>query len=93
MDILVRNIEPKFINEIDKKCEVIGKKLGRKYSRTEYIQSLIRHDSEKELLQFKQDQFDQAINNLSITLERQAEQLQEYVNINGQLISTLLEKV
>ncbi|NWK72611.1 hypothetical protein COJ48_18375 [Bacillus cereus] len=92
MDVLVRGIDPSYIKEIDRRCELISTKLNRKYSRQEYLQNLIRNEVERSLFEFKQDQFDTAVKNLSVTLERQTNMLQEYIGSNNELIQVLAEK-
>ncbi|MDM5335774.1 hypothetical protein QUF84_00490 [Fictibacillus enclensis] len=85
MDIKVTNVDVAFIKEIDRKAAEISKNIGRKFSRNEYIKMLIQHDCELRLIQYKQDRFDQAIGNVAVTLDRQTEQLQEFINSNNRL--------
>lgn len=37
MDLLIRNIEEKYINKIDKRCEELTVKTGKKWSRNQYL--------------------------------------------------------
>ncbi|ARO21794.1 hypothetical protein B2J90_30855 (plasmid) [Bacillus tropicus] len=89
MDILLRGIDPKYIKDIDKRCELISVKLKRKYTRAEYLRSLIQNDVEHSLLQFKQDKFDEAVGNVTVSLERQEDKLQEYIDAINELIMKL----
>ncbi|MGI8362905.1 hypothetical protein [Bacillus cereus] len=89
MDILLRDIDPKYIKDIDKRCELISVKLKRKYTRAEYLRSLIQNDVEHSLLQFKQDKFDEAVSNVTVSLERQEDKLQEYIDATNELIMKL----
>ncbi|TPV39597.1 hypothetical protein [Bacillus dicomae] len=86
MDILLRGIDPKYIKDIDKRCELLSMKLKRKYTRAEYLRSLIQNDVEHSLLQFKQDKFDEAVSNVSVSLERQENKLQEYIDVTNEFI-------
>lgn len=92
MDVLVRGIDPAYIKEIDRRCELISAKLNRNYSRQEYLRNLIQNEVERSLFEFKQDQFDSAVKNLSITLERQTNMLQEYIDATHELIGVMAEK-
>lgn len=89
MDILLRGIDPKYIKNIDKRCELISVKLKRKYTRAEYLRSLVQNDVEHSLLQFKQDKFDEAVGNVTVSLERQENKLQEYIDATNELIMKL----
>ncbi|EOP43900.1 hypothetical protein ACU80C_31550 (plasmid) [Bacillus mycoides] len=86
MDILLRGIDRKYIKDIDKRCELISVKLNRKYTRAEYLRNLIQNDVEHSLLQFKQDKFDEAVGNVSVSLERQENKLQEYIDVTNEFI-------
>ncbi|MFP7474266.1 hypothetical protein SFC55_25105 [Niallia taxi] len=89
MDVLIRNIDPMYIKEIDKKSEEITKKLGRKFSRNEYIKMLIQNDSELRLIKLKEDRYNQAVDNLVSTLSRQEQTLQNFINSNNRLFHLL----
>lgn len=86
MDILLRGIDRKYIKDIDKRSELISVKLNRKYTRAEYLRNLIQNDVEHSLLQFKQDKFDEAVGNVSVSLERQENKLQEYIDVTNEFI-------
>lgn len=85
MDVLVRDIDPVYIKEIDRKAAEISTRLDRKFSRTEYIKMLIQNDAELRLIKIKEQKFDEAIKNLSVTLRRQENTLQEFINSNNRL--------
>lgn len=61
-------------------------KLNKKYTRAEYLRNLIQNDVEHSLLQFKQDKFDEAVGNVSVSLERQENKLQEYIDVTNEFI-------
>lgn len=85
MDVLIRDIDPVYLKEIDRKASEITKRLGRNFSRTEYIKMLIQNDAELRLIEIKEQKFDEAIKNLSISLKRQEGTLQEFINSNNRL--------
>ncbi|HAJ4038286.1 MULTISPECIES: hypothetical protein [Bacillaceae] len=85
MDIKVTNVDVAYIKEIDRKAEEVSKKIGRKFSRNEYIKMLIQNDAELRLIKIKEQKFDEAIKNLSVTLRRQENKLQEFINSNNRL--------
>jgi len=86
MDIKVSGVDVAYIKEIDRKAKEISDKLGRKFSRNEYIKMLIQKDSELRLMQLKEDKFDEATNNLKVTLEKQERKLQEFIDSNNRLL-------
>jgi len=89
MDVKVSNVDPVYIKEIDKRAEELTAKLGRKFSRNEYIKMLIQNDCELRLTKLKEDKFDHAVDNLVTTLNRQEETLQNFINSNNRLFHML----
>lgn len=89
MDILIRNIDPSYIKEIDKRTKELTDKLGRNFSRNEYIKMLIQNDSELRLTKLKEDKFDHAVDNLVTTISRQEETLQNFINSINRLFHML----
>lgn len=85
MDILIRDVDPVYAKEIDKKAAEISKKLGRNFSRNEYIKMLIQNDSELRLLQLKEDKFDQVVTMLTSSFINQENKLQEFIDSNNRL--------
>ena len=85
MDVLIRNIEPLYIKEIDRKAEFISTRIGRNFSRNEYIQMLIQNDCELRLMELKKDKFDQAVENLTVSLGNHDKKLQEFIDSNNRL--------
>ncbi len=53
MDILVRNINPKIIARIDKRCQELTTKTGKKWSRNKYLKVLIESDFDRQLMNYK----------------------------------------
>ena len=89
MDVLIRDIDPMYVKEIDRKTEELSDRLGRKFSRNEYFKMLIQNDCELRLTKLKEDRFDQAVDNLISTLSRQEITLQNFINSNNRLFHLL----
>lgn len=89
MEIHVRNADPYYVKEIDKRCKQISKRLGRRYYRWEYINEIFREHFDGEYKRNKEDKFDEAVNNVSISLERQEDKLQEYIDATNELIKVI----
>ncbi|ARX70131.1 hypothetical protein [Bacillus thuringiensis] len=89
MEIHVRNANPNHIKEIDERCKQISKRLGRRYYRWEYINEIFRAHFDREYKKNKEDKFDEAVNNVSVSLERQEDKLQEYIDVTNELIKIL----
>lgn len=92
MEMHVRNVDPNHITEIDKRCKRISKRLGKRYSRSDYINEVLRQHIDEEFGRNKDDKFDTAVRNLSVSLNRQEMKLQEYIDATNELIGTLAEK-
>ncbi len=93
MDIKVTNVDATFVKEIDRKAKELTKKLGRKFSRNEYIKMLIQNDCELRLTQLKEDKFDHAVGNLTATLNSQQETLQSFIDSNNRLFHMMASGV
>lgn len=93
MDIKVTNIEPAYVKEIERKAEELGEKLGRSFSRNEYIKMLIQNDCELRLMKLKEDNFNRAVDNLNFTLTNQSEKLQEFIDSNNRLFHLIISGV
>ncbi|PFE70786.1 hypothetical protein CN316_11460 [Bacillus cereus] len=89
MEIHIRNADPFYMREIEKRCKQIGRKLGRRYTRSEYINDVIVKHFEQEYMRNKEDKFDEATKNVAISLERQEQKLQEYIDATHVLVGTL----
>lgn len=85
MDIKVCGVDVAYVKEIDRKAEQISKKIGRRFSRNEYIKMLIQNDAELRLLQLKEQKFDETVENLLVALKRQEAKFQEYIDSNSKL--------
>ena len=90
MDLLIRNIEKKYINKIDKRCEELTVKTGKKWSRNQYLKILIENDFDHELMNYKKDQFDLLFEKFIAIQAENTNILNDYVHTNNQLIETLI---
>ena len=70
MNIMVRNIDPQYIREIDKKCAEISQKRGSKFSRNDYLKQLLRQDSEIDLIDYRKSEFDEMLDKLLLEAEK-----------------------
>lgn len=93
LDILIRDVDATYVKEIEKKAEQISTNLGRFFSRNEYIKMLIQNDVELKLAKLKQDKFDLAVDNLTITLRNQERTLQNFIDSNSRLFHMLASGV
>ncbi|WVE60048.1 hypothetical protein VXJ28_00805 (plasmid) [Enterococcus faecium] len=91
MDLLIRNIEEKYINKIDKRCEELTVKTGKKWSRNQYLKVLIENDFDYALLNYKKDQFDRLLEKFVDIQTYNTKTLEEYIATNNQLIGLLIE--
>lgn len=91
MDILVRNINPKIITRIDKRCQELTTKTGKKWSRNQYLKVLIENDFDHALLNYKKDQFDRLLEKFVDIQTYNTKTLEEYIATNNQLIGLLIE--
>lgn len=89
MEIKVRDIDPLFVKEFDKRAKEIAKKIDRKFSRNDYLLMVLQNDYELRLQELKQDKFDKTITNLKYSLDNQSKQLQEYIDSNNRLLLML----
>jgi hypothetical protein len=91
MDLLIRNIEEKYINKIDKRCEELTVKTGKKWSRNQYLKVLIENDFDHAFLNYKKDQFDRLLEKFVDIQTYNTKTLEEYIATNNQLIGLLIE--
>ncbi|EGP5179464.1 hypothetical protein EJX00_13115 [Enterococcus faecium] len=90
MDILVRNIDPKFIATIDKRCQELTTKTGKKWSRNKYLKVLIENDFDRQLMTYRKDQFDLLLEKFAAIQTENTQILSEYVYTNNQIIEMLI---
>lgn len=90
MDILVRNIDSKFVAAIDRRCQELTNKTGNKWSRNTYLKVLIENDFDHALMNYKKDQFDLLIEKFIAIQAKNTEILNDYVYTNNQLIEALI---
>lgn len=93
LDILIRDVDVAYVKEIEKKAEQISKNSGKFFSRNEYIKMLIQNDVELRLAKLKEDKFDQAVENLTVTLNNQERTLQNFIDSNSRLFHMLASGV
>ncbi|EPY6472553.1 hypothetical protein ACWO4B_003250 [Clostridium sporogenes] len=77
MNVLIRDIDPHYIELIDNKCKKISKRTGEKFSRNDYLKQLLRTDSEIDLINYKKHEFDLAMDKIIIAFQNQAFELNQ----------------
>ena len=90
MDILVRKIDSKVIAKIDKRCQELTNKTGKKWSRNRYLKVLIENDFDHALMNYRKDQFDLLLEKFNAIQAKNTQVLNDYVHTNNQLIETLI---
>ena len=90
MDILVRKIDSKVIAKIDKRCQELTNKTGKKWSRNRYLKVLIENDFDHALMNYKKDQFDLLLEKFIAIQAKNTQVLNDYVYTNNQLIEALI---
>ncbi|KRU40005.1 hypothetical protein [Clostridium sporogenes] len=77
MNVLIRDVDPQYINLIDNKCKEISERTGKKFSRNDYLKQLLRTDSEIDLIDYKKHEFDLIIDKLIVALKEQSFELND----------------
>lgn len=90
MDILVRNIDSKFVAAIDRRCRELTDKTGNKWSRNMYLKVLIENDFDHALMNYKKDQFDLLLKKFTAIQAKNTQVLNDYIDTNNQLIEILI---
>ena len=96
MNVKIRDLDPKFISEIDRRCVELSNRTGNKWSRNDYLKLLVENDFDRPLMEYKQDKFDQLLNQLidkfSFVQSHNTKVLEEYICKNNQIIELLIEQ-
>lgn len=96
MDLILRNIDSKYVTEIDQRCKELSNRTGNKWSRNDYLKLLVENDFDRPLMEYKQDKFDQLLNQLidkfSFVQSHNTKVLEEYIRQNNQIIELLIEQ-
>lgn len=96
MNVKIRDLNPKFISEIDRRCVELSNRTGNKWSRNDYLKLLVENDFDRPLMEYKQDKFDQLLNQLidkfSFVQSHNTKVLEEYICQNNQIIELLIEQ-
>ncbi|NTJ98367.1 hypothetical protein HQ633_12135 [Enterococcus faecium] len=90
MDILIRKIDPKVIAEIDRRCQELTTKTGKKWSRNKYLKVLIENDFDHAFMNYRKDKFDLSLEKFIAIQAKNTETLNDYVYTNNQLIEILI---
>ncbi|ONN41859.1 hypothetical protein [Enterococcus mundtii] len=92
MDLIIRNVNAKFITEIERRCVELSNRTGNKWSRNDYLKLLIENDFDRPLMEYKQEKFDQLLEKFSEIQSYNTMILEEYVSQNNRIIDILIEQ-
>ncbi|EJX41824.1 hypothetical protein HMPREF1352_02916 [Enterococcus faecium 511] len=92
MDLIIRNVNAKFITEIERRCVELSNRTGNKWSRNDYLKLLIENDFDRPLMEYKQEKFDQLLEKFSEIQSYNTMILEEYVSQNNRIIEILIEQ-
>lgn len=91
MELRARNIEPKYVEEISRRCSELENKTGQKWSHSDYLKCLIENDFHSPLINYKKDHFDRAIEHFGDIMEQNTQALEKYIETTNKLISILID--
>lgn len=92
MDLILRNIDSKYVTEIDQRCKELSNRTGNKWSRNDYLKLLVENDFDRTLMEYKQEKFDQLLEKFSEIQSYNTKILEEYVSQNNRIIEILIEQ-
>ncbi|HCR3784834.1 TPA: hypothetical protein ON707_001098, partial [Enterococcus faecium] len=52
MNVKIRDLDPKFISEIDRRCVELSNRTGNKWSRNDYLKLLVENDFDRPLMEY-----------------------------------------
>lgn len=91
MELRARNIDPKYVEEISRRCKELKNKTGQKWTKNDYLKCLIENDFHRPLIDYKKDHFDQAVDHFGNILEQNTQALEKYTETTNRLISILID--
>ncbi len=92
MNLILRNIDSKYVTEIDQRCKELSNRTGNKWSRNDYLKLLVENDFDRPLMEYKQEKFDQLLEKFSEIQSYNTKILEEYVSQNNRIIEILIEQ-
>ena len=92
MDLILRNIDSKYVTELDQRCKELSNRTGNKWSRNDYLKLLVENDFDRPLMEYKQEKFDQLLEKFSEIQSYNTKILEEYVSQNNRIIEILIEQ-
>lgn len=93
MNFTLRDVDPQYIEVIDKKCKEISQRTGSKFSRNDYILQLIRTDSEIDLIEYKKTEFDTAVEKMKLAFEENTSSINELNETYSELLNFLVMNI
>ncbi|HCU82129.1 MAG TPA: hypothetical protein DGQ36_04415 [Enterococcus sp.] len=92
MDLILRNIDSKYVTEIDQRCKELSNRTGNKWSRNDYLKLLVENDFDRPLMEYKKEKFDQLLEKFSEIQSYNTKILEEYVSQNNRILEILIEQ-
>lgn len=90
MDVMIRDVDPQYIKQIDKKAKEIATRTQSKFSRNDYLKLLLRQDSEIDLINYKKEEFDLALDKIVVSNLQTVESIERLTSVYEQLFNYLI---
>lgn len=91
MEVKIRSVSPKYVDEITKRCAELTSRTGKKWSQNDYLKCLIESDFHRPLADYKKDQFDQSIEHFGEIIGRNTQTLEKYIETTNKLLLILID--
>lgn len=92
MDVIIRDIDPQYIQEIDKKAKLISSRTGMKFSRNDYFKLMIRQESEIDLIDYKKAEYDIAVDKMILSNEKLSSDVSELTLVYERIFNFILSE-
>lgn len=93
MEVKIRNVDPQYIKEIDRKAKEIAERTQSKFSRNDYLKLLLRQDSEIDLINYKKEEFDLLLDKLLLSNLENNEAIKDLTEVYQNIFNFLISAV
>lgn len=93
MDLIIRNVDPQYLKEIDRKAKEISERTQSKFSRNDYLKLLLRQDSEIDLINYKKEEFDLLLDKLLLSNLENTEAIKDLTDVYQNLFNFLISAI
>lgn len=90
MKLTIRDIEPKYVEEISRRCAELKEKTDQKWSQNDYLKALVQNDFHQPLIDYKKDKFDKTIEHFTDIIAHNTRIVEEYIDTTNKLIAILI---